>query len=122
MEVGGSSPLTSTLRSEDAESRRLGFFPGGVLAGEGSFYITRKPTPYRDGAARPRFVFQMAMTRDRLLLQQLRAFLGFGAVRQERHRDPRWAQAAVFTVGSLKAHHAATIPFAETFLPRFSAK
>ena len=118
--VGGSSPLTSTLL--DGEARSLGHFLGGVVAGEGSFYITKKPTPYRDGTSRPRFVFQVAMTRDLKLLHQLLALLGYGSLRQERVRNPLWIPAAIYTVASLSAHHAVTIPFAEAFLPRFSAK
>jgi hypothetical protein len=33
----------------------------GVVAGEGSFFVTRKLPPFADGSARLRFVFQVKM-------------------------------------------------------------
>jgi hypothetical protein len=91
---------------------------GGFVAGEGSFYITRRATPYADGSIRPHFVFQVAVaSRDDAILVALRQILGFGSIRSCRPRSALWQPQSVLHVASIKAHRAATIPFSERFLP-----
>lgn len=123
-EVTGSIPASSThflpalLEAWDT----IGFTLGGLVAAEGSFYTTQKLPPFMDGTTRKHFAFQVSMARrDRRLLEALRAFLGFGSIHDVPRRRSRWQPDSVLTVASRKAHHAATIPFAERYLLR-SAK
>ena len=110
-EAGGSSPLSSTLAT-------IGFTLGGIVAGEGSFFVTRKLPPYRDGTPRLLFVFEVSLTtRDRPALEALREFLGRGSITDAPSRHEKWLPVSQFRIASLVRHHAATIPFAEQFLP-----
>ena len=87
------------------------------MAAEGCFSITRKLPPFADGSIRRRFVFSIQMaSRDRPLLEQLRGFLGFGSICERPPGRPGWQPTSTLMVNSLRAHHAATIPFAEQFL------
>src|SRR2546421_6709829 len=70
VEVASSILVSSTLRGQTAP---LGFTLGGLVAGEGCFGVTRSLPPFKDGAARLRFVFSITMaSRDRPLLEALR--------------------------------------------------
>lgn len=90
---------------------------GGFVAGEGSFIVTPKQPPFADGTPRWRFVFSITVaTRDRGLLEALHSFLGFGSMRDLPPAREGYQPESEFRVTSLLAHHAATIPFAETFL------
>jgi hypothetical protein len=89
----------------------------GVVAGEGSFFVTRKLPPFADRSARLRFVFQVKMaSRDRPLLESLRDFLKRGSIHDRPAARPHWQPTSVLTISSLSAHRAATIPFAEQYL------
>jgi hypothetical protein len=113
-EAGGSSPPSST----GADVDRLGFMLGGVVAGEGSFCITRQTKRFvADGSIRKRFVFSVAMaTRDRPLLEALHSLLGVGSLRDEPARSSRLQPVTTLTVNSARSHRAALIPFAERYL------
>jgi len=90
---------------------------GGLVAGEGCFCITRKLPPFADGSVRQLFRFQVTMAdRDRALLQMLRDYLGYGSIYDTPPKRLNWQPTSTFSIGSLTAHHAATIPFAEQFL------
>lgn len=87
------------------------------MAGEGSFCITRKLPPAVDGSVRLRFIFKVTMaSRDRALLEDLRNFLGFGCINDAPARKPQWQPTSTFTIGSIRGHRMATIPFAERYL------
>jgi len=95
----------------------VGFTLGGFVAGEGSFIATPKRPPFQDGTERWRFVFSVTVaTRDRPLLEALRAFLGFGSIRDVPPARAGYEPESSYRVASLRAHHAATIPFAERFV------
>jgi LAGLIDADG endonuclease len=120
-EVAGSTPVSSTqlLPALLATWDAIGFTLGGLVAAEGSFFGTRKQPPFADGTPRKHFVFQIAMAnRDRPLLEALRMFLGFGSIHDVARRRSHWEPQSVLTIASRKAHHAATIPFAERYLLR----
>jgi LAGLIDADG endonuclease len=115
-EAEGSSPSSSTHFGHI--DMRLGAMLGGFVAGEGWFSVTRRLPPFQDGTPKLRFTFGVTVaTRDLPLLMQLRALLGFGSIHTVRPRQPHHQPLSTLTVASLRAHHAATIPFAETFLP-----
>ena len=119
--VRGPSPPLSVADSPPSAIADLitlvGFTLAGVVAGEGSFSVTRKLPPHADGDARLRFVFGVTMAdRDRPLLEVLRAFLGFGSIRDGGPGQKGMLPVSTFVVNSLRAHHQATIPFAERFL------
>ncbi len=93
-----------------------GFTLGGFVAGEGSFSITRLP-PSASGTRRLRFVFSVEVAaRDRELLDQLRRFLGHGSIHERPPRRAGWLPSSVFSIGSLRGHRKATIPFSEEYL------
>lgn len=118
-EAGDSSSPSSThfLPALLETWHAIGFTLGGIVAGEGCFTIAPKQPPFANGASRLRFVFQVKMARrDRQLLLALRAYLGFGSVSDAEPRKAGWQPISTFTVASLKAHHAATIPFADRFI------
>jgi hypothetical protein len=76
-----------------------------------------------DGQPRWRFVFQVTMaSRDRPLLVALQNFLGYGCVIDRRPQKPHWQPTSTFSIASIKAHRAATIPFAERYLLPYCAK
>ena len=60
-EVAGSTPVGSTFR-------RRGFVLGGLVSGEGSYYVTRKQPPFKDGTERKdsssRYAWQSAIARS----------------------------------------------------------
>lgn len=96
--------------------RLVGFTLAGVVAGEGSFLAARAGT-FADGSPKQRFVFSMTTaSRDRPLLDALRTFLQAGSICDHPRRQPGWLPTSTFTINSRRAHHRATIPFAETFL------
>jgi len=97
----------------------VGHTLGGVVAGEGSFHWTPTQPVRADGSVRLRFVFEIAMARrDRHLLVALHTCLGVGSLRDTPRRKGHWQPTSALRVGSLRAHHAATIPFFERYLPR----
>jgi hypothetical protein len=55
-------------------------------------------------------------SRDRPLLEALRDHLGYGSLHDRPSQRSNWQPTSTFTISSLTAHHAATIPFAERFL------
>jgi len=70
-----------------------------------------------DGTPRLKFVFQVSVAeRDRPLLDELRAWLGFGSIHVRPPRKKHWQPIAVFQIASIRAHLAATIPFADRYL------
>jgi hypothetical protein len=94
----------------------IGFALGGLIAGEGTFVISPQKRPLADGSTKLRFRFEVGMAdRDRPLLEALRSFLGVGSIRTEPPRGT-WQPVARYAINSHRAHRAATIPFAETFL------
>ena len=116
-EAEGSSPSSSTLHTFAEADQRLGFALAGVVAGEGTFVVSRTSQTRRDGSAVLRFVFAVSMAvRDRELLVTLQRFLGVGSLVDRPPRGPRWLPMSTFTVNGRRSHHAATIPFAERFL------
>ena len=89
----------------------------GFVAGEGSFVVTTKQPPFRDGAPRLRFLFQVAVAaRDRELLEQIRALLGFGSIHERDGSKPHHLRIAVLSVASITAHRTATIPWLDAHL------
>lgn len=96
----------------------IGYTLGGLVAGEGSFYIARKKEPFAaTGAPRLRFVFLITMAvRDRPLLEALRNFLGYGSIHLTPPKQSHHQTCATLTIASIKAHRASTIPFADRFL------
>lgn len=75
-----------------------------------------QPT-FADGTERLRFVFTVAVaSRDRPLLETLQEFLGWGSISSQGSRRPGWLPTSTFCINSRRAHHAATIPFAEQYL------
>ncbi len=118
-EVARSSRVSSTqfLPALLRTWRLVGFTLGGLVAGEGSFIVTTRGT-FVDGTPRLRFVFQVSLAaRDRQQLDALRRFLGYGSIYEQPPRRDGYQPMSVFTVASRKGHHAATIPFAERFIP-----
>jgi hypothetical protein len=94
----------------------VGFSLGGLVAGEGSFYVAALRARFADGTPRKRFCFQLSMaSRDRGLLVALQRFLGVGSIRDEPARG-RWLPVSRFSIKSHRAHRAVTIPFAERYL------
>lgn len=89
----------------------------GFVAGEGSFVVTRKMPAFKDGQPRLRFALQVSVAeRDRALLEELRSYLDFGSIHTRPPGKPHHLPQAVFTVASLRAHRAVTIPFADAHL------
>lgn len=115
-EVARSIRVGSTISPE-------GFVLGGFVAGEGSFSVTQRTPPYSDGTLRKRFVFSITVaSRDRALLDHLRAFLGEGSICDSPPRKPGWQPTTQLRIASIVAHRRATIPFAETYLLPACAK
>ena len=98
--------------------RTLGYTLAGVVAGEGTFVVTRNtPAHFADGTPRLRFVFQISMAeRDVHLLRGLRDVLGFGSIRITPPAREHWQPIATYSVASRRAHHMATIPSFDRFL------
>jgi hypothetical protein len=95
----------------------VGFLLGGLVAGEGSFCVSRVRPDYANGDPRVRFVFELTMAqRDLPLLVSLRNFLGIGSIVKRRSRNPRWQPTASFAVRSRRQIHSHVIPFAEAFI------
>jgi hypothetical protein len=90
---------------------------GGFVAGEGTFVNSPLRATYADGTPRRRFVFQVTVaTRDRRMLEALRASLGFGSICDKPPERAHWQPLSDYTVNSRRAHFAATIPFMECYL------
>ena len=93
-----------------------GYTMGGFVAGEGCFCTARLPA-FADGSRRLRFLFTVeVVSRDRSLLEQLRALLAFGSICDRPGRRPGHQPTSHFRVSSFRAHREATIPFAERYL------
>ncbi len=89
----------------------------GFVAGEGSFIVTTRQPPHKDGTPRLRFVFQVAIAdRDLALLERLREALGFGSIHLHQPKARHHQRQAILTIASVKAHRASTIPFFERIL------
>lgn len=113
----GSSPSSSTFAESSASGRRLGFAFGGLVAAEGTFTSSRLRPDRADGSPRTRFIFALTMAqRDRPLVLALRDYLGAGSVTDRPRRSERWQPTTTLTISGRRSHHAATIPFAETYL------
>ena len=98
-------------------SQDLAFALGGFIAGEGSFVVTTKQPPFKDGTPRLHFVLDIQVAqRDRALLEALRDSLGVGSITDKPPRKPHHQPASQFRVASRRSHHAATIPFMEMYL------
>ena len=92
----------------------LAFMLAGFVAGEGSFVVTRRLPPFKDRTARLRFLFDVTVAnRDRPMLEQLRSLLGLGAISDQQPAKPGWQPTSHFQIASIKAHLAATIPWAD---------
>lgn len=73
--------------------------------------------PSQSGLRRLRFVFTVQVAaRDRALLEQLLQFLGHGSIHERPPRKAAWQPTSTFSIGSLRGHRKATIPFAEQYL------
>jgi hypothetical protein len=110
-EAAGSKPAgsTSTIVSPWAL--------GGFVAGEGTFVNSPIRAVYRDGTPRRRFVFQVTVaSRDRAMLEAIRAHLRFGSIRDMAAEREHWQPRSEYTVNSRQAHFLATIPFMERYL------
>jgi hypothetical protein len=93
------------------------FTLGGLVAGEGSFLVTRRLPPFADGTERRRFVFAIAMAdRDRTVIEVLRAFVGGGSIRTEPPRREGWQPTCTLSIGSNRQHLRTTIPFYDRYL------
>ncbi|MEX2254119.1 MAG: LAGLIDADG family homing endonuclease [Acidimicrobiia bacterium] len=89
----------------------------GFVAGEGSFNVTRRLPPFADRVPRLSFRFDVTVaTRDRPILEQLRSLLGFGSITDRRPGKPAWQPTSQLRIASIKAHLAATIPWADEHL------
>ena len=111
-EARGSSPLTSTSRD------RIGFQLGGLVAGEGSYFSSRRPVAFvKDGSPRRRFVFQLAMAnRDRPLLEQLHRVLGCGQITDSHPAKAGWLPITTVSVSRERDLIDRVIPFMDRFL------
>ena len=91
---------------------------GGFVAGEGWFGTKRRAERFvRDGS--PRLVFAFGITvarRDLRMLEALQTFLGHGTIRDRAPGQPHHQPLSDFAIVSMRAHRAATIPFARRFL------
>lgn len=97
--------------------RATGFTFAGFVAGEGCFCISTTARRHVDGYPIQKFIFLVTVeARDLGMLEQLRAFLGFGSIRHVERAKPQWQPQVVYTVNSLTAHWQATIPFADRYL------
>lgn len=119
-EVAGSSPASSTgpFAALLSTWQAIGFTLGGLVAGEGSFYVTRRQERFtQDGTPRMRFVFQLAMAqRDADLVLAVRRYLGCGQVGSTPPRRRGHQPISSLTGAPIDAHRRATIPFARQFL------
>jgi hypothetical protein len=90
----------------------------GVVAGEGSFVVTRNTPPlFADGTPRLRFVFAVSMAqRDARLLHALRSLLGVGSIHTRPAERAHWQPMTTYSIASRRAHHAVTIPFFDEHL------
>lgn len=114
--VARSIRVSSTREVGPAPSER-GFFFGGLIAAEGWFSVTRALPPRVDGSVPLKFVFGVTMAaRDRSLLTELRAMLGFGSVNDAPPKRAGWEPSATLRVSPRKAHVASTIPFLDAVL------
>ena len=114
-EVEGSNPSSSTLRGFVGTLQLTAATLAGLFAAEG-WFTTTVVGRYQAGGDRLRFRLGVTMAaRDRPLLEALRTMLGVGSI-QEFQRDPRWQRAALFSVGSRRAHLNRTIPFLDAYL------
>jgi hypothetical protein len=112
-----SSRVSSTYFLPDLEE--IGFTLAGFVAGEGTFCVTKRTHQgfKKSGLPRLRFLFQVTVAkRDRRLLEALQMFLGFGVIYDIEPKKEGYLPLSSLTIGSLRAHRAATIPFAERFL------
>lgn len=116
-EVARSIRVGSTLGGLAATWRALGFFFGGLVAGEGTFCVSKRGSFFKDGSPRLRFVFQVSLASwDRPLLEALQRYLGCGSICDQTAGKEHWQPKSTYTLASQRAHRAVTIPFAERFL------
>jgi hypothetical protein len=97
----------------------IGHTLGGFVAGEGWFGTKRRGTSFvDDGSPRLAFVFAVTVARrDEPLLHALQRFLGAGSILRKPPGQPHHQPLSELSITSLREHHRATIPFAETYLP-----
>ena len=116
----GSSPIASTPRQLFSKHCSGAGAPLASRSAVSSrarvvLHATPKQPPFRDGSTRLRFGFSVSVaTRDRPMLEALHTFLGVGSIRDVPPARPGHQPISVFRVGSLRAHHAATIPSPST--------
>lgn len=114
--VARSIRVSSTCEAGPAPTER-GLFFGGLIAAEGWFSVTRATPPRLDGSIPLKFVFGVTMAdRDRALLTELVALIGFGSVSDAPPKRPGWQATSILRVSSRKAHVASTIPFLDGVL------
>ena len=117
MEEVGSSILPGSTTVGAAEGPVSDWSLAGFVAGEGCFSITTKQPSFVNGDPRLRFVFSLGVAaRDRPLVELLRARLGCGSIQDERPRRPGWLPMARYSIGSMRAHRGAVIPFFDRYL------
>jgi hypothetical protein len=117
-EVESSILSSSTLRVASPADRAVGFFLGGLFAGEGYFSATPRVERLAEGSPRMRFRFGISLAaRDRDLLVTLQDVLTAGSIYVRRGAREHHQPIATLLISSRIDHHRATIPFAEVFLP-----
>ena len=106
------------FESGQVHPKHDGYMFGGLVAGEGSFYVAAAHPPTRqDGSARLRFWFGITMAeRDRALLEALHLLLGVGSIELRASRNGRWLPTCRFSVSSRLAHRQVTVPFFDKHL------
>ena len=114
-EARSSNLLTSTFVPFDPAA---GFMLGGLIAAEGCFCRATRPETFRrDGSARVRFVFAVAMAEwDRPLLERLHDALGCGRFYSGKPALSHHQPMARFEVRSERNHVERVIPFCDAFL------
>jgi hypothetical protein len=111
--------VTRSIRASSTQSvDSIGYMLGGLVAGEGSFYVSRRRGRFvADGSERMRFGFGVTMAqRDRSLLGLLHTYLGVGSLRDSDAPRPHWQPTSRLEVASCADHRKVTIPFAEKYL------
>lgn len=89
----------------------------GFVAGEGTFCVTTRQPPFKDGTPRLAFLFDVQVaTRDRPMLERLGALLGVGSITDHPPRKPGHQPLSAFRVASRRAHLSVTIPWADAHL------
>lgn len=114
--LDGIQEVARSTRVGSTERQLLGYTLAGFIAGEGSFSISTGRRVWANGDPVRKFVFAVTVaSRDRGVLEELRRFLGVGAIQNSPPRRTGWEPTSTLSVRSLKAQQQA-IPFADRFL------